>query len=152
MKIEESILTFYQHLLNEDVENKSNWMLHKNGMCNSISRNPDEGLSLWILVKKNFVEIVALIETKTPDLNIVCSANFEKYLNENNINGLYRLDNTVDEVKFRSKRRSRQSAPAHLPEGYHSQANDHKAPWPHPPRELSSYSPNSLLHRREWPL
>ena len=41
MKIEESILTFYQHLLNEDVENKSNWTLHKNGMCNSISRNPD---------------------------------------------------------------------------------------------------------------
>lgn len=107
MKIEESILTFYQHLLNEDVENKSNWTLHKNGMCNSSSRNPDEGLSLWILVKKNFVEIVALIETKTPDLNIICSANFEKYLTENNINGLYRLDNTVDEVKFRSKRRSR---------------------------------------------
>ncbi len=107
MKIEESILSFYQHLLLNDEENKMNWMLHKNGMCNSVSRNPDECLSLWIVVKKNFVEIVALIEAKDNDTNKLCSDNFEKYLNENNINGLYRLDNTVDEVKFRSKRRSR---------------------------------------------
>jgi len=107
MKIDESILEFYQHLLNTDTDNKQNWMLHKNGMCNSVSRNPDECLSLWIVVKKNFVEIVALIEAKTNDINEQCSNTFIKYLEENNINDLCRLDNTVDNAKFRSKRRSR---------------------------------------------
>ena len=107
MKIDESILEFYQHLLNTDTDNKQNWMLHKNGMCNSVSRNPDECLSLWIVVKKNFVEIVALIEAKNNDINEQCSNTFMKYLEENNIDGLCRLDNTVDNVKFRSKRRSR---------------------------------------------
>lgn len=107
MKIDESILEFYQHLLNTDTDNKQNWMLHKNGMCNSVSRNPDECLSLWIVVKKNFVEIVALIEAKTNDINEQCSNTFMKYLEENNIDDLCRLDNTVDNVKFRSKRRSR---------------------------------------------
>lgn len=107
MKIDESILEFYKHLLENDADNKTNWMLHKNGMCNSVSRNPDECLSLWIVVKKNFVEIVALIEARDAEMNEQCSNSFIKYLEENNINGLYRLDNTVDSVKFRSKRRSR---------------------------------------------
>ena len=107
MKINESILEFYQHLLHTDNENKNNWMLHQNGMCTSVSRNREECLSLGIVVKKNFVEIVALIEAKTEDINEQCANSLISYMNDNNINGLTRMDNTVDNVKFRSKRRSR---------------------------------------------
>lgn len=107
MRIEDSINSFYRHLLVKDSENKLNWTLHQNGMCNSESRNPDECFSMWILVKKHYVEVLALIEGKSDEQATECADDFTKYLMANNITGLERMDNTVDPVKFRSKRRNR---------------------------------------------
>lgn len=107
MGITDSIDAFYRYLLDNDINNKENWMLHKNGMCNSVSRNPDECLSVWICVKRNYVEIVVLVEAKTQDQAEIYSNDVVEYMLENDITGLTRMDNTVDSVKYRSKRRSR---------------------------------------------
>lgn len=107
MAITDSIVAFYNHLLENDKDNKDNWMLHKNGMCNSISRNPDECISVWICVKLNYVEVVLLVEAKTADQAVIYSKDVSDYLLENNITDFKRMDSTVDNIKYRSKRRSR---------------------------------------------
>lgn len=106
MAIIDSIQAFYEYLLDHDKDNKLNWKLHKNGMCNATSRNPDECISFWICIKKNIVEILLLLEAKTPYDAQVYLPDVTNYINENNID-LVRMDSTVDNTKFRSKRRFR---------------------------------------------
>lgn len=107
MAIKDSIIAFYNHLIELDADNKDNWMLHQNGMCNSVSRNPDECLSIWICIKRNFVEVVVLVEARTNDLADEYSKDVCEFLNENAVNTLTRMDHTVDRTKYRSLRRSR---------------------------------------------
>lgn len=107
MGVVDLVETFYEALLNNDPDNKANWVLNRNGMCNTESRNPDECFSLWIVIRRNFVDIVAQIQANEEDRCNECANDLKEYITENSIDGLVRLDNTIDPIHYRSKNRSR---------------------------------------------